>query len=98
MAGDPSEVAATIVTGPLALLVPPVTDVGCCEKGPLGFDEDGSLAGGVDASPSSSGMGAQYVFKTCFNAGRLIGLDKKKSIPESRHSFTLDSSAYYESG
>lgn len=42
---------------------------------------------------SASGMVAQYLFSTCFSAGLLIGFGKKKSMPESMHSFTLLSSA-----
>jgi len=52
---------------------------------PFGFDDSCGAVGAV-ASPSSSGIGGQYVFKTCFRAGRRIGLDKKKFIPESKHS------------
>jgi hypothetical protein len=41
--------------------------------------------GGV-VSPSSSGMVGQYVLRTCLRAGRRMGLERKKSMPESRHS------------
>ena len=42
---------------------------------------------------TASGIVAQYFFKTCFRAGRLMGLGRKKSMPESIHSLTLLSSA-----
>lgn len=45
-----------------------------------------STAGGVVVSPSSSGIVGQYVLSTCFSAGRRIGFERKKSMPESRHS------------
>lgn len=90
MAGDAwlSLVAATTVTGATALLTPAsVLDRGCATP-PFAFD--GSVAGGVVAdSPSSSGIGAQYVFKTCLSAGRRMGFDRKKSMPESKHSWTM---------
>lgn len=60
---------------------------------PFDLDFDGSIGGGV-ISPSSSGMGGQYVFSTCLSAGRRIGLERKKFMPESRHSLTFCSSAY----
>jgi len=42
--------------------------------------------GGVVDSVSSSGMVGQYVLRTCLRAGRRMGFERKKSIPESRHS------------
>ena len=44
-------------------------------------------------SSAASGIVAQYRFRTCLRAGRRIGLGRKKSMPESMHSFTLLSSA-----
>lgn len=51
--------------------------------GPAGFL---SIAGGVIPSLSSSGIVGQYVLRTCLSAGRRIGFERKKSMPESRHS------------
>jgi hypothetical protein len=71
---------ATLVTGKLTGLAFAV---------PVGRAMDpfgttvGLLGGGVVASPSSSGMGGQYLLRTCLRAGRRMGFDKKKSIPES---------------
>jgi hypothetical protein len=45
--------------------------------------------GGVVDSLSSSGIVGQYVLSTCLSAGRRIGFDKKKSMPESRHSYVF---------
>jgi hypothetical protein len=42
--------------------------------------------GGVFDSVSSSGMVGQYVLRTCLSAGRRMGFERKKSMPESRHS------------
>jgi hypothetical protein len=42
--------------------------------------------GGVFDSVSSSGIVGQYVLRTCLSAGRRMGLERKKSMPESRHS------------
>jgi hypothetical protein len=51
---------------------------------PFGTLEDaGPIMGGVVASPSSSGIGGQYLLRTCLRAGRRMGFDKKKSMPES---------------
>jgi hypothetical protein len=50
------------------------------------LDELGVDSGGVTPSFSSSGMGGQYVFRTCFSCGLRIGFARKKFIPESRHS------------
>jgi hypothetical protein len=47
--------------------------------------------GGVVSS--SSGMVGQYVLRTCLSAGRRMGFDRKKSMPESRHSWSM--LAYY---
>lgn len=44
--------------------------------------------GGV-VSLSSSGMVGQYVLRTCLRAGRRMGLERKKSMPESRHSYEV---------
>jgi hypothetical protein len=54
------------------------------------FDLEGVSAGGVFSPSSSSMMGGQYVLRTCLSAGRRMGLDKKKSMPESIHSLTFD--------
>ena len=58
-------------------------------------DMDSSFAGRPSFSGSSvaSGIVAQYRLRTCLRAGRRIGLGRKKSMPESMHSFTLLSSA-----
>ena len=58
-------------------------------------DTGSSFAGPPSFSTSSaaSGIVAQYRLSTCLRAGRRIGLGKKKSMPESIHSFTLLSSA-----
>ena len=58
-----------------------------CTAYPLCFEDVTSTAGLGIASNSSSGIGGQYVLSTCFSAGRLIGLDRKKSMPDSRHSY-----------
>jgi hypothetical protein len=42
--------------------------------------------GGVFDSVSSSGMVGQYVLRTCLSAGRRMGFERKKSMPDSRHS------------
>ena len=58
-------------------------------------DTGSSFTGRLSFSVSSaaSGIVAQYRLRTCLRAGRRIGLGRKKSIPESMHSFTLLSSA-----
>ena len=38
---------------------------------------------------SSSGMVGQYVLRTCLSAGRRMGFERKKSMPESRHSWSM---------
>lgn len=78
-----SLVPAITVTGAVAALTLP--NIAGCIALPFGFDE--SVAGGVVASASSSGMVGQYVLSTCLSAGRRIGFDRKKSMPESRHSW-----------
>lgn len=67
--------------------------VGCVAL-PLAFDVFAASAvmalgspGGVVGSSSSSRIVGQYVFSTCLSAGRRIGFDRKKSMPESRHSY-----------
>ena len=52
----------------------------------LGFSVAATVAvcGGVVSA--SSGMVEQYVLSTCLRAGRRMGLERKKSMPESRHS------------
>jgi hypothetical protein len=63
------------------------TSVNGAGLGPAGsFDFVGPVPGGVLDSVSSSGMVGQYVLRTCLSAGRRMGLERKKSIPESRHS------------
>jgi hypothetical protein len=47
-----------------------------------------ALFGGV-VSDSSSGIVGQYVLRTCLRAGRRIGFERKKSMPESRHSYDM---------
>jgi len=84
-------VGTSVVSATLDEIV--VLDCVVCVTRPFGVVLIRSIGGGV-ISPSSSGIGGQYVFSTCLSAGRRIGLDKKKSIPESRHSLTFDSSAY----
>lgn len=51
----------------------------------FGFGVKTAEPGGV-VSDSSSGIVGQYVLRTCFRAGRRIGFERKKSMPESRHS------------
>lgn len=80
-----SLVPVMTVTGAVAALVLPNIVAGCIVF-PFSFDES---AGGVDASGSSSGIVGQYVLSTCLSAGRRIGFDRKKSMPESRHSYDL---------
>lgn len=72
-AGDSGSLVKTTV-----LLLRPTPG---CDGGEFPFGCDGGSSS-VEGS-RSSGIGAQYVFRTCFKAGRLIGLDKKKSMPES---------------
>ena len=55
--------------------------------------DTGSSLAGLSDSSAASGMVAQYLLRTCLRAGRRIGLGRKKSMPESMHSFTLLSSA-----
>jgi hypothetical protein len=88
MAGDVSLLRVIVVTGATGLLVLAGADVEGTARPLLGFDEAeaSSVAGGVVAASFSSGIGAQYVLRTCFSAGRRMGLDKKKSMPESIHS------------
>lgn len=45
-----------------------------------------AVSGGVFDSASSSGMVGQYVLRTCLSAGRRMGFERKKFMPESRHS------------
>ena len=65
----------------------------------FGLHDNGDTASSVadrlsfSGSSAASGIVAQYRLRTCLRAGRRIGLGKKKSIPESMHSFTLLSSA-----
>jgi hypothetical protein len=56
---------------------------------PLPFAFGNFESGGVFDSVSSSGMVGQYVLSTCLRAGRRMGLERKKSMPESRHSCVL---------
>jgi hypothetical protein len=80
-----SLVGTAMVTGAFAEFI--LTGAGLAGVGrPFAFGADVSVAGGVVASPSSSGIGGQYVLRTCLSAGRRMGLDKKKSMPDSRHS------------
>ena len=51
-----------------------------------------SFCFGLSGSSGASAIVAQYFLRTCFNAGLLMGLGRKKSMPESRHSLTLLSS------
>lgn len=79
-AGD-SE-AATLATGVLVALAV----VGLLDDAAepfCGFDEEVGASCGGGCSFSSSGMGGQYLLRTCLRAGRRMGFDKKKSIPES---------------
>lgn len=64
-----------------------VVEVEGCVALPLGIT--GAPGGNcVGDSSSSSGMGGQYVFRTCLRAGRRMGLERKKSMPDSRHSWS----------
>jgi hypothetical protein len=86
IAGESSEcraalVVVTIVKGAVVVLL---LEVAGCVTFPL--DLVGSPAGICGGDSSSSGMGGQYVLRTCFSAGRRIGLERKKSMPDSRHS------------
>ena len=86
MAGESSRLwslVVTIVKG--AGLGPTVDDAGGAA---LPFALGLLVFGGVGSS-SSSGIGGQYVLSTCFSAGRRMGFDRKKSMPEARHSYRL---------
>lgn len=47
----------------------------------------------LPSSSAASGIVAQYCLRTCLNAGRRKGLERKPFMPESIHSLTLLSSA-----
>lgn len=82
MAGESSlgSLVATMVKGARPVLFGGTG----CDALPLGCAE--LVVGGVVDSLSSSGIVGQYVLRTCFSAGRRMGLERKKSMPESRHS------------
>ena len=67
----------------------PFKDPAGCMACPFCFEDVAPTTGLGTASNSSSGIGGQYVLSTCFSAGRLMGLDRKKSMPDSRHSYIL---------
>lgn len=63
-------------------------------NGYLGLHDIGDMGSPfVGGSSAASGIVAQYRLSTCLRAGRRMGLGRKKSMPESIHSFTLLSSA-----
>jgi hypothetical protein len=64
-----------------------------CDVPPFGFEVACAVLGGV-VSSSSSGIVGQYVFRTCLSAGRRIGFERKKSMPESRHSCNVLACAF----
>lgn len=71
----------------------------CYDVGKTGLSYVGSFIarwcfedGECSDSSEASGMVAQYLFRTCLSAGLRMGLGRKKSMPESRHSLTLLSS------
>ena len=89
MAGDSSArrlslVPETMVNG----AVNPAASGAGFTATPFGFGVKTAEPGGV-VSDSSSGMVGQYVLRTCLRAGRRIGFERKKSMPESRHSYDL---------
>ena len=89
MAGDSSArrlslVPETMVNG----AVDPAAGGAGFTATPFGFGVKTAEPGGV-VSDSSSGIVGQYVFRTCLRAGRRIGFERKKSMPESRHSYGL---------
>jgi hypothetical protein len=72
----------------LPVLVSMLLGAAGCDALPLaGFAAAAVLEPGGVVDSSSSGMGGQYVLRTCLSAGRRMGLERKKSIPESIHSF-----------
>jgi hypothetical protein len=88
MAGDSSArrlslVAVTMVKGAVEL-----ADGAGFAAAPFAFGAAVAVLGGV-VSESSSGMVGQYVLRTCLRAGRRMGFERKKSMPESRHSYVL---------
>jgi hypothetical protein len=67
-----------------AVVVSKLLGAAGCAARPLGIEAP--VPGGVVESLSSSGIVGQYVLSTCLSAGRRMGFDRKKSMPESRHS------------
>jgi hypothetical protein len=59
----------------------------------VGFEVACAVLGGV-VSISSSGIVGQYVLRTCLSAGRRMGFERKKSMPESRHSCNVLACAF----
>jgi hypothetical protein len=94
MAGDSLwSLVATIVKGArLPVLVLMLPGAAGCDALPLAGAALLDPGGVVDSS--SSGMGGQYVLRTCLSAGRRMGLERKKSIPESIHSCKYDQCLY----
>jgi hypothetical protein len=76
-----SLVPATVVKGAVDVTCA-TAFVGAAIGALLSFD---AVPGGV-VSDSSSGMVGQYVLSTCLSAGRRMGFERKKSMPDSRHS------------
>jgi hypothetical protein len=76
-----SLVPATVVKGAVDVTCA-TAFVGAATGVLLSFD---AVPGGV-VSNSSSGMVGQYVLSTCLSAGRRMGFERKKSMPDSRHS------------
>jgi hypothetical protein len=87
MAGESSRLASLVATmenGAVVLVLTVFLGAAGWAACPLGGFEALDVGGVVD-SLSSSGMVGQYVLSTCLSAGRRIGFDRKKSMPDSRH-------------
>jgi hypothetical protein len=87
MAGESSRLASLVATmenGAVVLVLTLLLGAAGFDACPLDFFAALEVGGIVD-SLSSSGMVGQYVLSTCLSAGRRIGFDRKKSMPESRH-------------
>jgi hypothetical protein len=87
IAGESSRLASLVTTmenGAVVLVLMVLLGAAGCAARPLSCFAELDVGGVVD-SLSSSGMVGQYVLSTCLSAGRRIGFDRKKSMPESRH-------------
>jgi hypothetical protein len=95
--GEDIGLIAGLSSPPFLSLVPATSVKGavdgtCATVGCFGSDFGApfglvAVFGGVVSS--SSGIVGQYVLRTCLSAGRRMGFERKKSMPESRHSWSM---------